>query len=98
MRAIFLGCVAVAAALSGCTVRYSAGTYSPESATTSQVSVSSGTHLGNAIIIGIMLADGIEYFRLGQGGRALAADPARPINVQDCTRPVDPGAGNLLCR
>ena len=97
MRAILLGCVA-AAALSGCTVRYSAGTHPPGSTTTSQVSVSSGTPLGNAIIIGIMLADGMRYFRLDQNGGALEADPARPINVQDCTRPVDPSAGNLLCR
>jgi len=25
-------------------------------------------------------------------------DPTRKVNVQDCTRPVDPNAGNLLCR
>jgi hypothetical protein len=97
MRAILLGCVA-AAVLSGCTVRYSAGTHSSGSATASQVSVSSGTPLGNAIIIGIMLADGMRYFSLGQGGGALEADPRRAINVQDCTRPVDPSAGNLFCR
>jgi hypothetical protein len=97
MRAILLGCIA-AAALSGCTVRYSAGTHSSASTTTSQVSVSSGTPLGNAIIIGIMLADGMRHFRLDENGGALEADPARPINVQDCTRPVDPSAGNLLCR
>jgi hypothetical protein len=97
MRSILLGCVA-AAALSGCTVRYSAGTHPSGGAIASQVSVSSGTSVGNAIIIGIVLADGMRYFRLDQDGRALEADPARPINVQDCTRPVDPGAGNLLCR
>jgi hypothetical protein len=98
MRAILLGCVAAAAVLSGCTVRYSSGTHSPGGATTSQVSVSSGTPLGNAIIIGIMLADGMRYFRLDQNGGALEADPTRAINIQDCTRPVDPSAGNLLCR
>jgi hypothetical protein len=45
-----------------------------------------------------MLADGMRYFSLGQGGGALEADPRRAINVQDCTRPVDPSAGNLFCR
>jgi hypothetical protein len=25
-------------------------------------------------------------------------DPTRKINTQDCTKPVDPGAGNLMCR
>lgn len=91
-------CIVAATVLCGCTVRYSAQTGPSSSATTSQVSVSSGTPLGNAIIIGIVLADGMRYFRLDQNGRALAADPARPINVQDCTRPVGPSAGNLLCR
>ncbi len=85
-------------ALSGCSVHYSARVGSPGGPTVAQASVSSGTPLGNAIIIGIMLADGMQYFRLGQGGGALEADPTRVINVQDCTRPVDPGAGNLLCR
>lgn len=98
MRGISVACLVAAAVLSGCTVRYSAGTHSSGSATTSQVNVSSGTPLGNAIIIGIMLADGMQYFRLGQNGGVLEADPTRVINVQDCRRPVDPGAGNLLCR
>jgi hypothetical protein len=25
-------------------------------------------------------------------------DPTRAINVQDCTQPIDPEAGNLMCR
>jgi len=45
-----------------------------------------------------MLADGMQYFWPGQNGVALEADPTRVINVQDCTRPVDFSAGNLLCR
>ena len=98
MRGIPVGCFVAVMALSGCSVRYAARVEAPGGATVAQASVSSGTPLGNAIIIGIMLADGIEYFRLGQSGSALEADPARPINVQDCTRPVDPAAGNLLCR
>jgi hypothetical protein len=91
-------CIVAATVLCGCTVRYSARTGPSGSAIASQVSVSSGTPLGNAVIIGILLADGMRYFRLDEDSRALEADPARPINVQDCTRPVDPSAGNLLCR
>lgn len=91
-------------AMPGCTVRYTAEarTSGSGSATTSQVSVSSGSPLGNAIIIGVMLTDGVQYFRLGSTGttaiRAPQPDPSRAINAQDCTRPVDPSAGNLLCR
>ena len=84
----------------GCAVRYAAEARSGSGgATASQVSVSSGSPLGNAIIIGVMLNDGVQYFRLGPAGvRARQPDPARAINTQDCTRPVDPSAGNLLCR
>jgi hypothetical protein len=64
--------------------------------------VSSGSPLGNTIVVGVMLADGVRYYRLGPDGktsaRAPEPDPARRINAQDCTRPVDPDAGNLLCR
>jgi hypothetical protein len=30
--------------------------------------------------------------------RAPEPDPTRVINAQDCTQPVDPEAGNLMCR
>ena len=87
----------------GCAVRYAAEARSGSGgATASQVSVSSGSPLGNAIIIGVMLTDAVQYFRLGPTGttpiRAPRPDPTRTINAQDCTRPVDPSAGNLLCR
>lgn len=103
MRRLMLACIVAIAAMPGCTVRYTAEARSGSgSATTSQVSVSSGSPLGNAIIIGVMLTDGVQYFRLGPTGttpiRAPQPDPARAINAQDCTRPVDPSAGNLLCR
>jgi hypothetical protein len=93
----------VAIALAGCSVRYSARERaSGPGTTTSQVSVASGSPLGNAIIIGVMLADGVHYYRLAPDGktsaRAPEPDPTRKVNVQDCTRPVDPNAGNLLCR
>ena len=103
MRGIWAGCIVVAVALAGCTVRYSTQERaSGPGITTSQVSVPSGSPLGNAIIVGAMLADGVHYYRLGPDGktsvRAPEPDPTRKINIQDCTRPVDPSAGNLLCR
>jgi hypothetical protein len=103
MRGIMAGCIVVAVALAGCAVRYSARERaSGMGTTTSEASVASGSPLGNAIIIGVMLADGVHYYRLGPDGkmsvRAPEPDPTRRINIQDCTRPVDPNAGNLLCR
>jgi hypothetical protein len=104
MRGILAACISVAVALAGCAVRYSARERAsgPGSTTTSQVSVASGSPLGNAIIVGVMLADGAHYYRLGPDGKrsvqAPEPDPTRKINIQDCTRPVDPNAGNLLCR
>lgn len=80
---------------------------------TSQVQLSSDTRLGAILIIGVMLADGIRYFRVspdgartpleylpppGSDASAIAAALAPRISVQDCTRPIDPGAGNLVCR
>ena len=104
MRRLMLVCIVAMTAMPGCTVRYTAEARSSGSgsATSSQVSVSSGSPLGNAIIIGVMLTDGVRYFGLGPTGttpiRAPQPDPGRVINAQDCTRPVDPSAGNLLCR
>jgi hypothetical protein len=104
MRGISVVCIIVAVALAGCTVRYSARDRAsgPSSTTASQVSVASGSPLGNAIIVGVMLADGVRYYRLGPDGktsvRAPEPDPTRKINIQDCTRPFDSNAGNLLCR
>jgi len=102
MRGILAGCILIAVALAGCTVRYSAEERASGPGTTSQVSVSGGSPLGNTIIVGVMLADGMQYYRLGPDGktsvRAPEPDPTRKINIQDCTRPVDPSAGNLRCR
>ena len=104
MRGISAACIIVTIALAGCTVRYSARERASAqgSTATSEVSLASGSPLGNAIIVGVMLADGVHYYRLGPDGktsvRAPELDPTRKINVQDCTRPVDPNAGNLFCR
>jgi len=50
-----------------------------------------------------MAADAVHYYSMGPEDkspmyRAPEPDPARAINAQDCTKPVDYSAGNLLCR
>jgi len=86
----FLSILAVAVlALPGCAVRISSDS-------------SNVAALGTAIVVGVMAADGIQYYRIGPDGRtplygAPEPDPSRKINVQDCTKPVDREAGNLMC-
>lgn len=77
------------------------------SITTSRLSAGFDTTLGAAMVIGILLADGLHWYRQTPDGRRLPIDareaaaagvqPPR-VNVQDCTQPVDVGAGNLVCR
>jgi len=107
MGKILLACLAAVLALPGCAARYSmqanSATGAQTTTTGAQVNVSTGSSLGTAIIVGIMFADGYRYYRLEPDGTktpvsAPEPDPSRRINAQDCTRPVDPGAGNLLCR
>jgi uncharacterized protein YceK len=110
MRRILLDFVVAAFALvlSGCSMSYSArwGTNGTMATQTSsaQVSVSTSSSLGAAILVGIMLADGYYYYMLAPDGTKTPVysvpepDPTRKINAQDCTRPVDPEAGNLVCR
>jgi len=59
--------------------------------------------VAGAIVVGTMVADGVNYYRIGPDGktpmyRAPEPDPTRKVNVQDCTKPVDFSAGNLSCR
>ena len=60
--------------------------------------------VAGAILIGVLLADGVRYFLHFPDGTRIPyygvpdADAARRINVQDCTRPIDIQAGNLMCR
>ena len=82
-----------------------AGSVTPGSTvTTSRVQVSGDSRLGVVVIIGLMLADGLRYFRLAPDGtRTPVADeagtPLPPrVNVQDCSQPIDVRAGNLVCR
>jgi len=102
-----LAWLVVALALSGCAARYSVQSGSAggvqTTTTGAQVNIASGSALGTAIIVGVVLADGMRYYRLGPDGRtplgrAPEPDPTRRINLQDCTRPFDPEAGNLMCR
>jgi hypothetical protein len=77
--------------LAGCAVRYSG-------------EVPAQAVVGAAILVGIVAAQEDRYYRVGPDGmktpvgRAPPPDPARKINVQDCSRPVDPAAGNLVCK
>jgi hypothetical protein len=62
-----------------------------------------GAPVATAVVVGVMVSDGYHYYRMGPDGktpmyRAPEPDPTRKINVQDCTQPVDPSAGNLMCR
>jgi hypothetical protein len=50
-----------------------------------------------------MAADAVHYYSMGPDGKTLMyrapePDPTRSINAQDCTKPVDFSAGNLMCR
>jgi len=50
-----------------------------------------------------MAADAAHYYSMGPDGKTLMyrapePDPTRAINAQDCTKPVDFSAGNLMCR
>jgi TRAP-type C4-dicarboxylate transport system permease small subunit len=110
MRRILLDCVVAAFALllCGCAVNYSARSGTDGAVVTqtsgSHASVSANSPLGAAILVGILLADGFHYYMLSPDGTktpvysAPEPDPTRKINTQDCTRPIDPEAGNLVCR
>jgi len=85
----------------GCAVRISSDVGSGTGS--SGMSASTGSPVGTAIIVGVMAADAVHYYRMGPDGKtpmysAPEPDPTRKINVQDCTKPVDFSAGNLLCR
>ena len=95
--AIFLAAID----LSGCAVRISSNTGSGAAA--ASVSASSVSPVAAAVVFGVMAADTVHYYSMGPEGkspmyRAPEPDPARTINAQDCTKPVDYSAGNLLCR
>jgi hypothetical protein len=98
----FLPIIALAAVVfQGCAVRISSDTRSGQGSPS--VTASTGSPVGTAIVVGVMAADAVYYYRMGPDGKtpmygAPDPDPSRKINVQDCTKPVDFSAGNLLCR
>lgn len=57
-----------------------------------------------AMVIGVMLVDGPRYYTRHPDGTQAPyfgvpePDPARRINLQDCTQRIDLAAGNLMCR
>lgn len=86
----FLTIIALAAvALSGCVLQISSDS-------------ASARRVGTAVIVGVMAADTVQYYRVGPEGkmqiRAPELDPTRKVNVQDCTKPIDLDAGNLMCQ
>src|SRR3954463_3497040 len=76
------------------------------SVSTAGIRASTDSRLGAAIIVAVMLADGLRYFRLDPDGTRTPVDAAtaqhlgvaRQVSVQDCSQPVDLSAGNLICR
>ena len=90
-----------AVVLSGCAVRIASNTST--SSTTASARITTTSPLATTVVVGVMAADAIHYYSIGPDGktpvyRAPDPDPTRVINAQDCTQPVDPEAGNLMCR
>jgi hypothetical protein len=59
------------------------------------------------LVVAVLLIDGMRYYVYRDGTRvpaplesapAAQPDPSRAVSVQDCTTPVDPTQGNLVCR
>ena len=98
-------------ALGGCTyIGYRSGVPGTPASGTAQAnffgvnaSVSMNSVAG-ALLVAVILADGVHYYLRAPDGTltpyygAPDPDPARRVSVQDCTRPIDPSSGNLLCR
>jgi len=82
------------------------GAPSGTSVTTSRIQASTESRLGAVIIIAVLLAEGLRYFRVESDGTHTPVDAAtaerlgvsHQVSVQDCTQPVDLTAGNLVCR
>ena len=99
MRALL--CSVIAIALSGCAVRVASNTGT--TSTAASVRVTTTSPAANAVVVGVMAAGAVHYYTMGPDGKqpmygAPDPDPTRVINAQDCTQPVDPAAGNLMCR
>jgi hypothetical protein len=97
----------LALALCGChhAVYQAQGLPPPASANVASATIttSTGPWLGTAMVVGIVAAETYNYYSVDQNGMktpvlAPDPDPTRRINVQDCTKPIEPRAGNLMCR
>jgi len=81
------------------------GGYAQTSAVDLKVgSVLPSDSVAGAILVGVLLGEGARYYlRMPDGTRVPywgVPDPApeRRVSEQDCTRPIDLNAGNLMCR
>ena len=104
-KGLFTGAAWLALMLCGCSAqsRFESAQASGGAVVSTRLDASSSRKLGAAIVVGIVAADGFRYYRIEPDGSktpvgAPEPDPTRRINVQDCTRPVDLSAGNLMCR
>ena len=102
--------LALGAQLAGCAsidIRTGGTRQGIATSSTTQVQVSTDSTVGTAIIVGILFAEGVRYFLQAPDGTRSPVTPlfaaqARSVpprtSLQDCTRPIDPAAGNLVCR
>lgn len=104
-HAVLWACVVLAGCHAGYDYRWGSVTPAPPSGGTASLGVSvSGpvSGIAGAVIIAVVLADGIRYYlRLPDGTNVPyegVPDGDRVVNVQDCTQAIDLTAGNLMCR
>ena len=108
-RAVIFACVALAGCHVGYAFRSGTGAGMATGFNTQSVSVGfnfagPSEYAAGAILVGVLLAGEMHYYlRMPDGSRmpyygVPEPDPARFINAQDCTRPIDLKAGNLMCR
>lgn len=101
MRGFLTSILVAALILAGCAVRIASNTGTGSTAASARVTTTSP--LATTPVAGVMAAGAIYYYTIGPDGKqqmygAPEPDPTRTINAQDCTKPVDPEAGNLMCR
>ena len=104
-RAVLWACVALAGCHAGYDYRWRAGSPVVPSGASSSTSVGVNAQVSGvagAVLFAVILADGIRYYLRLPDGTSVPydgePDAERSVNVQDCTRPIDLTAGNLMCR
>ena len=100
MRVSLTSILLAAVAVSGCAVRIASNTST--GSTAASVKVTTNSPIATTPVAGVLAAGAIYYYTMGPDGKqpmsAPDPDPTRTINAQDCTQPVNPEAGNLMCR